>query len=468
MASLLALLFCTGFVLYLLRLEARASRDVSSWLWIPTLWTMMIASKPLSAWFALSGDNEAGSPLDRWTLTCLVAAALVVLVRRKFNWAGALRRHKWLLVLLAYMFASTLWSDMTMVALRRWTREVIVLPMALLIMSESNPQKALASVLRRSAYVLIPFSILLIKYYPALGRMYGRWSGAEMWIGVTVQKNQLGRLCTISAFFLLWALYQRWRGYLPEGRYVVWPDVLISLLALYVLKGSDSSTALATLIVGIATFFGLRLLRKMKVMVPQAGLLALVVLLAGFGASAPFLGGSNVAAFSASLNRDDTLTGRTDIWASVLPAMKDRAVLGWGFGSFWTDTRREFYDIGTAHNGYLDILLELGTVGLGFYAVWLLSTARQLHRTLAQDYEWASLAICFLLMALIYNTTESALNSMIEHMTTVVVLTSMVVSRKSIPHLSRLESRTAPVDYVGTGVETAAGWVAGEVWRPGW
>jgi exopolysaccharide production protein ExoQ len=428
MPPLLALLLCTVFVVVLLRLERRVSPDVSPALWIPTLWMLMIGSRPLAMWFDVKGDNESGSALDRFVLTGLTVAAMLVLARRKRNLTEILRQHKWLLVLLAYMLASTLWSDFTSIALRRWAREVIVLVMALLIVSEANPHQALASLLRRSAYVLIPFSLSLIKYYPALGRQYGRWSGVEMWTGVTGQKNMLGRLCIISIFFLLWALCQRW----PErpgtgGRFQTWADVSVILIALYLLKGADSSTSLATLVVGTTTFLVLRLFRKLKLLVPHGGLLALSVFLIGFGTSAPFLGGSTVATFSTALNRDVTLTGRTEVWAAVLPAIQQQPLLGYGFGSFWTDARRELYEIPTAHNGYLDILLELGAVGLAFYTVWLLSCARQLHRALAQDYNWASLAICFLIMGLVYNATESALNTLTEHMTAAVVLTSFVV-----------------------------------------
>ena len=43
----LALLLCTAFVLFLLRLERRQSAGVSAALWIPTLWMLAIASKPL-------------------------------------------------------------------------------------------------------------------------------------------------------------------------------------------------------------------------------------------------------------------------------------------------------------------------------------------------------------------------------------------------------------------------------------
>src|SRR5262249_15773198 len=108
-------------------------------------------------------------------------------------------------------------------------------------------------------------------------------------------------------------------------------------------------------------------------------------------------------------------------------AVQQQPLLGHGFGSFWTDARRQLYDIPTSHNGYLDILLELGAVGLALFFAWLLSCARQLHRVLAEDYDWASFGICLLLMSLVYNATESALNSLTEYITAVVVLTSLVV-----------------------------------------
>lgn len=448
-----AFLLCTAFVLFLLGLEKRASRGVSLAVWIPTIWMMIGASRPLVTWFTSTqqlgqvtyANNESGSSLDRWTLIGLAAIGIVLLARRRFDWLGAMRRHVWLLVLLTYMFLSTLWSDITLVALVRWAREWIAIVMALLLMSEVNPREALASLFRRSAYILIPFSLVLIKYYPALGRRYGRYSGTEMWTGVTGQKNELGRLCMISVLFLLMALYRRWGGRpLLGGRYQAWADVSIVLLGLYLLIGSRSATSLATLIVGVATFLALRWFQKLRFSVPQAGLLALVLFLLGYGVSVPFMGGSNVA-FTSVLGRDESLTGRTEIWADVMPARSQQPLLGYGFGSFWTDARRQLYEIPTAHNGYLDILLELGEVGLAFYTAWLLSCARKLHRAIAQDYDWASFAICMLLVALVYNATESALNSLSDYMTAVVVLAVFVVPHKPIMRIADAGSAGASV-----------------------
>jgi O-antigen ligase len=430
MAPSVALLLCAGFVLFLLRLEHRMSYGVSPTLWIPTLWMLISASRPLGVWFGVTGNNESGSPLDRWVLTGLAVAGLVVLASRRFELSRILRQQKWLVVLLVYMLLSTLWSDISLIAVRRWMRECVVIVIILLILSEADPRQALASVLRRTAYILIPFSLVLIKYYPALGRAYGRWSGIEMWTGVTGHKNLLGRLCMISIFFLLWALYQRWRkrSSLEEVESYAFADVTVLALATYLLIGSNSATSLATLLVGIAAFLGLSWFRKSQLTVPRAGLLALVVILVSYGVSIPYLGGSDVASFTSFLGRDNTLTGRTEVWAAVLPAIDRRPLLGYGFGSFWTDARRDQYDIPTAHNGYLDVMLELGQVGLVLFTVWLLSCARQLHFALAEDYEWASLAICFLLMSLVYNGTESALNSLTEQMTAVVLMATLVAS----------------------------------------
>ena len=456
MPPIVALLLCTAFVLLLLVVERRASRGVSGSLWIPTLWMLMIASRSLGGWFGVSGGNDSGNWMDQVALSSLTIASVVVIVQRRIDWSGILRRNQWLLALIAYMLVSVFWSEIPFIAIKRWIREAIIVVMALVTVSEADPRQALASLFRRCAYVLLPFSLVLNKYYPLLGRQYGRWSGIEMWTGVTSQKNQLGLLCMISIFFLGWALYQHWRERHKGAHYQVWADVFIVLLAMYLLHGANSATSLGSLILGAAIYAGLRWFRKLRPKVPQFALIALVLFLIAYGASAPFLGGSNVAEFSSSLDRDVTLTGRTHVWAVLLPAHKRQPLLGYGIGSFWTDARRELYGVPTAHNGYLDILLELGQLGLAFYAIWLLSLARQLHRALLHDYDWASLAICVLLMGLVYNVTESALNSLTEYMTSALILASLVVIYKPVLASKRIKSHNAVVCNTATSVGRAA------------
>jgi O-antigen ligase len=135
--------------------------------------------------------------------------------------------------------------------------------------------------------------------------------------------------------------------------------------------------------------------------------------------------------------------------------MKEQPLLGYGVGSFWTTSRRQLYDISDGHNGYLDVLLELGVVGLGLYSAWLLSCARWLHKTLTVDYDWASLAISFLIMTLVFNATESTLSGLAEQLTAVAALSCLVgpyecLCRPSRPTLQ--SSRYMKLDRLsGTG-----------------
>ncbi len=431
MASI-ALVVCTAFVFYLLKVERSASRGSSLALWIPTVWIMIVASRPVATWFDVTQrttdfvrSNETGSPMDLWTLVALAALGIPVLIKRRFKWSGALFRNRWLFVVLAYMFVSTFWSDITLIALRRWGRELIAVEMAMLVISERNPRQALSSVLRRSAYVLLPISVLLIRYYPVFGRQYSRWSGVEMWTGVGRQKNELGRLCMVLVFFLLFELYERWQNRARSVKHnELWADLCVLVIGFYLLIGSNSMTSMSTISVGLAIFLNRRRLQKL----PQVTLQACVVLLLIFGVSMPFLRGSTVGGITSALGRDSTLTGRTDVWAELMPPRAERPLLGYGFGSFWTDARRVQYDIPTAHNGYLDILLELGEVGLVIYSIWLLSCARQLHCALQQESRWAGFATSLLLMTLIYNATESAFNSLSEFPTAVLLLSCFAVS----------------------------------------
>ncbi|HPW19597.1 MAG TPA: O-antigen ligase family protein [Vicinamibacterales bacterium] len=421
----LALALCTGFVLWLLWLERTQSKDVSAAAWIPTIWFMAILSKPLGTWFGTTGSNEAGSPLDRMFLAALTVAALAVLIRRRFNGASALGSQWALLALLGYMIVSALWSDIPGIAVRRWVRESIVVVMALVLVSEPHPKKAVESLFRRSAYILMPFSLLLIKYYPALGVDYASWSGLQMWVGVSIHKNALSIVCMIMAFYLLWALYGRWHhaGSLRMGR-TGWADTVILLLGLYLLRGAEgaySAASVATTALGVLAFAGLVWLRRIGAAVPWVLVLSLLVAVTGFGASAPVLDGANVAIFSSSLGRDATLTGRTDTWAELLPVVAGRPMLGHGFGSFWTTERRDFYQMSHGHNGYLDVLLELGFIGLLLWIGWLVSCARTLQRSLLRDYEWACLGICLLLMAAIHNTAESDFSGLAGGFTAAVV-----------------------------------------------
>jgi exopolysaccharide production protein ExoQ len=216
--SNVALLLCSGFVLLLLWYDKKQTTGVTRVLWIPTLWVLYCASRPLACWrsnhLLLSGSDSGvseGSAIDRNFLTGLLVLGLVILARRRFDWRAVLKNNSWLAALCLYVLLSIVWSEAPFVSIKRAIKMVGSLVMAMVILSEVSPGLAFESILRRLTYILIPFSILLIKYFPDLGVFYLRYTGDRWWIGVTTTKNNLGVLCTVAALFLFWSFLMTWK-----------------------------------------------------------------------------------------------------------------------------------------------------------------------------------------------------------------------------------------------------------------
>ena len=422
----LALLICIIFVLFLLRLERKQAPDISRVLWIPTIWMLSIATKPVGIWLGVMADAE-GSPADRVFYSGFLCLGLFVLAWRKGAWSSAIKENPWLMLLIGYMFVSITWSDIPYISFKRWVRELVAVVMAFLVLTERDPRQAVQSIFRRTIYILIPFSLVLIKYFPAYGIQFGRWSGELEWIGVTTQKNGLGRLCLISAFFFVWTLFRRWQGRdVPVRKHHTYADMLILVLTVWLLIGGNgespySATAVASLVAGLAMFFCLRWMKKHRIYPGATTLIVVMAVVITFGIATLMTGGSTVGSYTSTLGRNETMTGRTDVWKELLPIAMRQPILGHGFGAFWTPATRDAHNITEAHNGYLEIIMELGFVGILFFSMFLLSSCRKAQKELGYDFDWACLWICFLLMAALHNIAESSLNSLTSHLTAVLL-----------------------------------------------
>lgn len=415
MPPIVALFVCAILVFGLLRLERKQSRGVSIVTWLPTIWFLLIAGKPLAEWFSMGGtDLESGSVLDRYFVAALLVVGFVVLVKRSFDWSQAVGENKLVISILLYMFISIAWSDMPYSSLKRLFRDDLApVIMSFVIASERNPQNALESIFRRIVYIMLPFSILLIKYYPHLGVQYGRWSGTSMWIGVSMQKNGLALLCLLSSFFFIWNFSKRWQ---TGGRRIVWyqtyVEIFLFMIALWLFTGPEhrlnySATSAIALLFGILTFLYLLWLRKRNMLIGTKTTVLLIGSIVLLGIMAPFTGGSFLSGTASVVGRGETLTGRTDIWAYLLPYAMNSILLGHGYGGFWTDALREATS-SHAHNGYLDIVLNLGLVGFLLFGIFFLTSCLRARKIMSTDFYWGSLWFCVVLMAVIHNTCESS------------------------------------------------------------
>ena len=194
---------------------------------------------------SIRGRDPETSPLDRNVLLGLLLIGFFLFTKKRFNLYKAMKENIWLLLLIGFMLVSVLWSDIPFVSFKRWVRELVAVFIVFLVLTERDPRQAVQSVLRRTIYICIPFSLLLIKYFPEYGVEYTRWTGEQMWVGVSTQKNGLGMLCMFAAFFLIWSFVNRWKKHgIPISKYHTIAEVFVLGITLWLLmEGGEGKTS---------------------------------------------------------------------------------------------------------------------------------------------------------------------------------------------------------------------------------
>lgn len=414
MSALIATLICLIFIFYLFWMERRESRDQSPALWIPIVWMILATSRSVSQWLGMDAATDPlaayadGSPLDRAVYLALIIVGIIVLLSRKPDWNAILTRNKWLWLYFAFCLISILWSDEALVSFKRWVKALGTVVMVLIIMTDNRPYDALGVCLRRLSFILIPLSILFIRYYPEYGRAYH--FDQVMYTGVATSKNTLGQLCLVSGIYFSWCLLlARSNEYRAGGYRRMLFDVLFISMTVWVLYNANSATSLLCLIIGICLF----VVGKMPVFVQKPNrLLALFLVACVFFGLLEYLFDLNNLIIG-GLGRETDLTTRVPLW-SMLLAWDINPWIGTGYENFWSGERmlaiwKEWPGIIQAHNGYLDVYLNVGLIGLSLILITIAIGLRNAIIQTKCDHAVGVLKLTLIVVAILYNWTEAAI-----------------------------------------------------------
>jgi O-antigen ligase len=409
----LALLLTSVFVLFVLIIEYRRSGITSVASWILSIWLVYSGSKGIGAFLNINTTIESGSLPDRYFLLGIAIIGISILMKRGFPWRTALKRNGLFVLILAYMLLSVVWAKTPGISFRRWGRELITLIMICLLISEEFPTKTFISAFKRAIYFYLPFSILLIKYLGIYGREYNRWTGELMWVGLASQKNGLAMFCAFSAIFLIWSLWHdliNWKEL--SSKLPLFVDFLMLLLAIYLMMGPKrtltySVTSLLTLLTGLIVILAIKQAARKGIGLDKK-LVAIALILILVGTFMPLSGKIPVKGLAQIFGRGETLTGRTEIWNSLLPYVQKHFILGYGYGGFWTSSLRTSI-ASHAHNGYLDAILNLGIAGLIMLIVFLIKIVGTCARLIDSGSNIFLLFLAIIFMYLVHNMGEVSL-----------------------------------------------------------
>src|SRR5262249_23969425 len=111
------------------------------------------------------------------------------------------------------------------------------------------------------------------------------------------------------------------------------------------------------------------------------------------------------------MGRDPTLTGRTAIWEIVLKEMAN-PIVGTGFESFWLGDRLTriqslHVELNESHNGYLEIFLTLGWIGVLLLATTMVTGYRNIVASFRQDPMMGRLRMALFVSVVVLSFTEA-------------------------------------------------------------
>jgi exopolysaccharide production protein ExoQ len=316
-------------------------------------------------------DTIAG-PAWREILLWLLALALMfyLLIKRTLfeTYLQAWRQQPLLIVFIVFSLASIFWSNTWTVTLHRSLAFAFTTAAAVYLGVRYSINKFL-HVLVLLGLVILMASYMLVFASPALGTAlnypyYGAWRGI-FW-----HKNQLGNIMVIFNFvFLFWCFSSNVRNK-PLERIAAVLLYVLSMIMVFFAK--SASGYILVLLVHFAfglVFLWLKLRRLMR---PVHYYAVLILFLAG--AAGALL---NLEFVLGLFNRTPTFTGRIPMWTILLrDVFSQKPWGGYGFGTIWADESFRYqmrdqvgwpYPVLIGDNGFLDILLNLGVIGLAIF-----------------------------------------------------------------------------------------------------
>jgi len=315
------------------------------------------------------------------------------------------------LILLAT--ASYFWSYAPDITIRRWMRLYAFLLVALAVAVKGWHRSRVQEVLRGVLTLLLIGSLIFGLTSPDLAihqEDMPELKGA--WHGLTTQKNTLGSLAGFNLILWLHALFSRKN----EGAKAL-GGIIVSLAC--VILSRSSTSLIAGIFCGGVLYFLIKLPRSVNNLLPFIVFSVTSLIVIFSMAVLNLVPGSTtlLSPIMSMTGKDMTFSGRSAIWEIVLDSIHLHPKLGCGYGAYWTASpdsnaymqfnSRQLAYPGEGHNGYLDIINELGYVGGFLLVAHVMHYIWQSLKLGKTDKEQAALFIAIMLYELVGNVTEA-------------------------------------------------------------
>jgi exopolysaccharide production protein ExoQ len=353
--------------------------------------------------FVFPGDSITADRVENkifWPPVAAIALGCFALRNRsRLTWPPHI---VWFAAYLALAGASILWAFKPEVSFSRFATQIMILISIIL----PAMLAARTADMMRGVFFWFVFGSILNAVLILGG--YSKESLADTvkigYPGYFVYKGVLGEF---AAFAFLLSLYEIFH---PGWRRAL--GLIIAVVSIYLVIVSESKGSLGCAVLAAILATLVMFVRRKTRVSPAIVLLPVPICYVVLSR----IVGDLVNRISWHLYGNYNLSGRTDIWDFVNFEIAKRPLLGWGYRSFWlvgpdsppfVDAAGWVRVMPSAHNGYLDTILDTGYIGLVLFVVFIFTTLHAIGRVADRDPTRARLLLSIALFIILVNFLEA-------------------------------------------------------------
>src|SRR5216684_6815549 len=329
-----------------------------------------------------------------WSLIYIVVLVRAVPLRREI--LQVLKANKLLIVLVFFAIFSAVWSEDAGLTIRRGLAVLATTLFGLdfaVRYSIREQVRLFGIALGLAVAISVVVEIFFHGLVPTVDTSY-----PDAWNGAFVQKNDFARVVVLAGILVL----------MRTRNFMVATGTVVASVGLILLCHSRTALVVFVAMLVLLRVFRLRHRGSRALIAGIAGVLIVSALLSVV---------VDMDSMAGLLGRDATLTGRTNIWAMALESVAEKPLLGYGYSAFWNVAPEAdrisnilHWKVPHAHNGFIDLTLQLGVAGLAlFLVVYLIAARRAIAFANSDPGQEAIWPLAYLAFVVLYQVTESTI-----------------------------------------------------------
>jgi len=373
------------------------------------------------------------SPFDSFVALAQYVIFAITIFLLTISWKKVIRvvlNNVFVLIFVCFVLASIYWSDFPEITQRA---SLIFLSTTLfgIYLAARYSLKEQLQLVAISLGILTAISLLLCLVLPG-SAIENSSLRQGSWRGPFYNKNNLGLFMYVGATALLLTSLIR-----QKHRLLSWLFCGLAFSLVVLANAKTSLVIFLILLILIPFCHALRWSTARLIPFFIVAVVAFGSLITWFVSDSEFI--------LTALGKDPSLSGRTDIWSAVFTSILDRPWFGYGYEAFWVADGLKclgecsyvratiHFEATSSHNGYLDLMTGLGSIGLSLFLLSLLIAYKQsivwIRITSTPEGFWPLL---FLTSVILFTQSESALINNRSFLWAVYVATTLSLRQKVI------------------------------------